>query len=75
MACSVSDPIIHLTGIVGKNQVQEDSNDSRNNEGRLNDQVETLLETRQVNIGSAVVEDLAEPIWLDDIHKANTQAV
>lgn len=75
VASCIPNPIIHFARIIGQDQVQEDTNDGGNDEGCLNDQINTLLEPSQVNVRATVVEDLAKPIWLNDVHETDTQAV
>lgn len=66
--------LVHFTLIIREDEVQKDSNDGGNNERGLDNQVETLFKSLQVNVGPAVVEYLIEPRWGDDVDESDTES-
>lgn len=65
---------VHLALVMGEDKVQKDPDHGGDDERGLDDEIETLLEPSQIHIRSAVIQDLVEPLWLDDVDESDTES-
>lgn len=73
MLNSFQQHIVHHALLLGQDQVEEDSQHSRDDEGRLDDELDPIQETLEGNVRALIIDDLIEPGRCHNVDETEAQ--